>query len=72
MLMHILISILKKCEEEKEDTIGISVENIGGIFVCIFTGIFLALISLVVEYFYYKDKAQNTNKVVDLRAKRKF
>ena len=38
------------------DTGGISIYNIGGIFIVIFVGILLALITLLAEYYYYKFK----------------
>lgn len=44
------------CEEDEEDTGGISIHNIGGVFIVIFVGIFLALITLGFEYWYYKNK----------------
>merc|ERR1739838_286822 len=46
----------KTCEEDEEDTGGISIHNIGGVFIVIFVGIFLALITLGFEYWYYKNK----------------
>ena len=47
---------LQICEEDEEDSGGISIHNIGGVFIVIFVGIFLALITLGFEYFYYKNK----------------
>ena len=47
---------LQTCEEDEEDTGGISIHNIGGVFIVIFVGIFLALITLGFEYWYYKNK----------------
>ena len=35
---------------------GISIYNIGGVFIVIFVGIGLAIITLIVEYWYYKYK----------------
>jgi len=51
------------CEEDEEDTGGISIHNIGGVFIVIFAGIFLALITLAVEYWYYKHKAPVSSRV---------
>jgi len=46
----------QNCDEDEEDTGGISIHNIGGVFIVIFVGIFLALITLAIEYWYYKNK----------------
>ena len=47
----------KVCEDEVEDTGGgISIYNIGGVFIVIFVGIALAIVTLIVEYWYYKHK----------------
>jgi len=51
------------CEEDEEDTGGISIHNIGGVFIVIFVGIFLALITLAIEYWYYKDKTPISSRV---------
>jgi len=45
------------CEEESADTGGISIHNIGGVFIVIFIGIGLAMITLCIEFWYYKYKA---------------
>ena len=44
----------QSCEEDEEDTGGISIHNIGGVFIVIFVGIFLALVTLAAEYMYYR------------------
>ncbi len=45
------------CEDEGDDTSGgISIYNIGGVFIVIFVGIALAIFTLVIEYWYYKYK----------------
>ncbi|KAI6220068.1 Protein CBR-GLR-7 [Aphelenchoides fujianensis] len=44
-----------KVEHEEEST-GISIENIGGVFILILGGIVISLTMLVVEFFYYKRK----------------
>ena len=49
-------SFLKNCEEDEEDTGAISLDNLGGVFIVIFTGIFLAVITLGFEFCYYKKK----------------
>ena len=46
----------QNCDKEDEDTGGISIHNIGGVFIVIFVGIVLALITLVAEYYFYKYK----------------
>ena len=46
----------QNCDAEEEDTGGISIHNIGGVFIVIFVGIFMALITLAIEYWYYKNK----------------
>ena len=63
--------IWKDCGAEVEVTTGIAFENIAGLFYCIFAGFFLAMISLFVEYMYFKDKSSQTNKVQSLETKRK-
>merc|ERR1712088_556554 len=47
----------RNCDKEDEDTGGISIHNIGGVFIVIFIGIVLALITLGAEYYYYKLRA---------------
>jgi len=47
----------KVCEEDDNDGGGISIHNIGGVFIVIFVGIGLAIITLGIEYWYYKYKA---------------
>merc|ERR1719187_1975995 len=47
----------KTCEETDDDGGGISIHNIGGVFIVIFVGIGLAIITLGFEYWYYKFKA---------------
>lgn len=47
----------KTCEDEDEDSGGgISIYNIGGVFIVIFVGIGLAIITLVFEFWYYRYK----------------
>ena len=47
----------QNCDKEDEDTGGISIHNIGGVFIVIFIGIVLALVTLIAEYYYYKIRA---------------
>ena len=49
-------SFWKNCEEDKEDTGAISLDNLGGVFIIIMGGIFVAVITLGFEYCYYKKK----------------
>ncbi|XP_068084209.1 ionotropic receptor 25a [Anabrus simplex] len=44
------------CEKTDDQSDGISIQNIGGVFIVIFVGIALALITLAFEYFWYKIK----------------
>ncbi|GLH09406.1 Chemosensory protein [Gryllus bimaculatus] len=44
------------CEKQDDQSDGISIQNIGGVFIVIFVGIGLALITLAFEYFWYKVK----------------
>ncbi|CAL4202702.1 unnamed protein product, partial [Meganyctiphanes norvegica] len=44
------------CEKEDDQSDGISIENIGGVFIVIFVGIFLACVTLAFEYWYYKHR----------------
>ncbi|XP_045769552.1 ionotropic receptor 25a [Maniola jurtina] len=43
-----------KCEKQDDQSDGISIQNIGGVFIVIFMGIGLACITLGVEYWWYK------------------
>ncbi|XP_065556599.1 ionotropic receptor 25a-like isoform X5 [Artemia franciscana] len=43
-----------KCPPEASTSEGISIENIGGVFIVIFVGIILSIIVLIIEYIYYK------------------
>ena len=52
----LIINLPQNCEKDDEDTGGISIHNIGGVFIVIFCGIVLAMITLAVEYWYYKHK----------------
>lgn len=60
-----------KCEKPEDQSDGISIQNIGGVFIVIFVGIGMACITLVFEYWYYKyrknpqviDVAEATSKI---------
>lgn len=43
-----------KCEKPEDQSDGISIQNIGGVFIVIFVGIGMACITLVFEFWYYK------------------
>lgn len=44
------------CDDDDDSGGGISIYNIGGVFIVIFVGIGLAIITLIIEYWYYKYK----------------
>lgn len=44
----------QECTNVDEETTGISIQNIGGVFILILGGIMISLVILVVEFFYYK------------------
>lgn len=43
-----------KCDKPEDQSEGISIQNIGGVFIVIFVGIGMACITLVFEYWWYK------------------
>ncbi|XP_066596755.1 ionotropic receptor 25a [Prorops nasuta] len=51
---------MKVCEKEDDQSDGISIQNIGGVFIVIFVGIALACLTLAFEYwwFRYRPKAR--------------
>lgn len=53
-----------KCEKSEDQSDGISIQNIGGVFIVIFVGIGMACITLIVEYWWYKFRKQP--KVIDV------
>ncbi|CAM1317771.1 Uncharacterised protein g6837 [Pycnogonum litorale] len=46
----------KNCEDIESTSDGISISNIGGVFIVIFIGIGLASVSLMIEYWYYRKQ----------------
>ncbi|XP_076279785.1 ionotropic receptor 25a [Lasioglossum baleicum] len=50
----------KDCDAENSQSDGISIHNIGGVFVVIFLGITFACLTLVIEYWYYRHRANIT------------
>ena len=54
--VFIQLFFLKNCAEDEEDTGAISLDNLGGVFIVLIAGIFLAVITLGFENCYYKKK----------------
>ncbi|CAK1585204.1 unnamed protein product [Parnassius mnemosyne] len=50
----------KRCDKQDDQSDGISIQNIGGVFIVIFMGIGLACITLGVEYWWYKWRKRST------------
>lgn len=48
----------KRCNKADDQSDGISIQNIGGVFIVIFVGIGLACVTLAFEYFYYSRRPQ--------------
>ncbi|KAI6215439.1 Protein CBR-GLR-7 [Aphelenchoides besseyi] len=46
----------QECPNSEEESTGISIQNIGGVFILILGGIIISLTMLVVEFFYYKHQ----------------
>nr|UTN00863.1 ionotropic receptor [Semanotus bifasciatus] len=55
----------KDCEKADDQSDGISIQNIGGVFIVIFVGIGLACVTLAFEYWWYKYR--KGSKVIDVR-----
>nr|QBB73016.1 ionotropic receptor [Protaetia brevitarsis] len=53
------------CEKQDDQSDGISIQNIGGVFIVIFVGIGLASITLAFEYWWYKYR--KTSKVITIQ-----
>lgn len=49
-------AVKKECQGSRRQSDGISIKNIGGVFIVIFIGVILACITLVIEYWYFKKK----------------
>ncbi|XP_035782747.1 ionotropic receptor 25a-like isoform X2 [Anopheles albimanus] len=56
--------VQNKCEKPDDQSDGISIQNIGGVFIVIFVGIGMACITLLFEFWYYKY--HNNSKVIDI------
>lgn len=48
----------KNCDLENDQSDGISIHNIGGVFLVIFVGIIFACFTLAIEYWYYRHRAK--------------
>ncbi|XP_034234147.1 ionotropic receptor 25a isoform X1 [Thrips palmi] len=59
---------IKKCDKQDDQQDGISIQNIGGVFIVIFVGIGLACVTLAFEYYWYKYK--RNPRVTDLAGQR--
>ncbi|CAI2356710.1 unnamed protein product [Caenorhabditis sp. 36 PRJEB53466] len=46
------------CPDSSDESDGISIQNIGGVFIVILAGIGLSIVTLAFEYYYYKRKAR--------------
>lgn len=55
----------KKCEKVEDQSDGISIQNIGGVFIVIFVGIGMACVTLIFEYWWYKYR-KATPKITDV------
>lgn len=53
----------KNCPKLEDESDGISIQNIGGVFIVILIGIALSIVTLAFEYWYYKDKRRSPNGV---------
>ncbi|XP_035221208.1 ionotropic receptor 25a-like [Stegodyphus dumicola] len=48
-----------ECDDSEQQSDGISIANIGGVFIVIFIGVVLALLTLGIEYWFYKKRKRN-------------
>lgn len=55
----------KSCEKVEDQSDGISIQNIGGVFIVIFVGIGMACITLIFEYWWYKYR-KSTPKITNV------
>lgn len=59
----------RKCEKVEDQSDGISIQNIGGVFIVIFVGIGMACLTLIFEYYWYKYR--KSTKIIDVAEKDK-
>lgn len=57
----------KPCQDSRKQSDGISINNIGGVFIVIFIGVVLACITLMIEYWYFGGKKDGA-KVVAVKS----
>lgn len=64
---------MKHCEKQDDQSDGISIQNIGGVFIVIFVGIGMACTTLAFEYWWYKyRKGSNVIDVQEAPASKKL
>ncbi|XP_055686801.1 ionotropic receptor 25a [Lutzomyia longipalpis] len=56
--------VQSKCEKPEDQSDGISIQNIGGVFIVIFVGIGMACVTLIFEYWWYKYR--KNPKIIDV------
>lgn len=54
----------RNCQKAEDQSDGISIQNIGGVFIVIFVGIGMACVTLIFEYWYYKYR--KNPKIIDV------
>lgn len=59
----------RKCEKVEDQSDGISIQNIGGVFIVIFVGIGMACLTLIFEYYWYKYR--KSTKIIDVAEEEK-
>ncbi|XP_053406688.1 ionotropic receptor 25a-like [Mercenaria mercenaria] len=59
----------KECDRIEDESDGISIENIGGVFLVIAIGTGMSLIAFVVEYYYYKIKPLKEERLYKMRGR---
>lgn len=60
-----------QCSKIEDQQDGISIANIGGVFIVILVGIGLAIITLIFEYFWFKYHRHAT-KIIDIAQRGKY
>ncbi|XP_023316789.1 ionotropic receptor 25a [Trichogramma pretiosum] len=62
----------QQCDKADDQSDGISIQNIGGVFIVIFVGIGLACVTLIFEYYYYRYRPQARQRHQDRSSKTKL
>lgn len=57
----------KQCDRIENESDGISIKNIGGVFLVIAIGVGLSMIAFAFEYYYYKIKPQKEERLYSMR-----